>query len=106
MSLKEAIALDKIWYGATSDGSFDAAQSADVHGRQVARQEPAVVDLHQEHRHRRPDHERRHRQRRPGAAGRELRRRRQHDLGDPIANASTTVRNKWLELDYAGLADA
>ena len=24
----------------------------------------------------------------------------------PIANASTTVRNKWQELDYAGLADA
>ena len=26
--------------------------------------------------------------------------------GDPIANGSTNVRNKWLELDYAGLADA
>ena len=26
--------------------------------------------------------------------------------GDPITNASTNVRNKWLELDYAGLADA
>ena len=24
----------------------------------------------------------------------------------PITNGSTTVRNKWLELDYAGLADA
>ncbi len=27
MSSKEAIALDKIWFGASSDGSFDAAQS-------------------------------------------------------------------------------
>ena len=26
--------------------------------------------------------------------------------GDPITNGSTDVRNKWLELDYAGLADA
>ena len=26
--------------------------------------------------------------------------------GDPITNGSTNVRNKWLELDYAGLADA
>ena len=46
------------------------------------------------------------RQRRLGAAGRQLRRRRQHDIGDPITNGSTNVRNKWLELDYAGLADA
>ena len=30
MSLKEANALNRIWYGATSDGSFDAAQSADA----------------------------------------------------------------------------
>ncbi len=27
MNLKEAIALDKIWFGATADGSFDAAQT-------------------------------------------------------------------------------
>ena len=26
--------------------------------------------------------------------------------GEPITNASTNVRNKWRELDYAGLADA
>jgi hypothetical protein len=29
MNLKEANALNRIWYGATSDGSFDAAQSAE-----------------------------------------------------------------------------
>ena len=29
MSLKEATALDKIWYGATSDGSWDPNQSVD-----------------------------------------------------------------------------
>ena len=30
MSSKEANALNRIWYGATSDGSFDAAQSAEA----------------------------------------------------------------------------
>ena len=29
MSVKEATALNKIWFGATADGSFDAAQSRD-----------------------------------------------------------------------------
>src|SRR4051812_7858440 len=32
MSEKEAIALDKIWYGPTTDGSFNAAQSAAERG--------------------------------------------------------------------------
>ena len=30
MNSKEANALNRIWYGATSDGSFDAAQSAEA----------------------------------------------------------------------------
>ncbi len=49
--------------------------------RQIARQEPALVDVHQEHGHRQPDHQRLFLRRRLGAAGRQLRRRRQHGVG-------------------------
>ena len=75
--------------------------------RQIARQEPALVDVHQEHRHRQSDHERRL----PTASRWRCRTSATPPdastaSGDPITNASTDVRNKWLELDYAGLADA
>ena len=106
MSLKEANALNRIWYGATSDGSFDAAQSADARsGKSLGKNQLwwtftkstgianlitsassygvalALQDVSYA----------------PDAST---------SSGEPITNVSTNVRNKWLELDYAGLADA
>jgi Tannase and feruloyl esterase len=106
MSAKEATALNKIWYGATSDGSFDANQSADsrsgkalgprqlwwtftrgsgIGGTVTGAGADNVALAMQDVRY---------------AADATTSR------GAPILNASTTVRNKWMELDYAGLADA
>ena len=82
LSAKEATALNKIWYGETSDGSFDAAQTPDSPQRQGARRQAGVVDLYPRHRHRRPDHQRRHRQPCARTAGRQLRRRRQRHILD------------------------
>ncbi|KRQ94329.1 hypothetical protein CQ12_18330 [Bradyrhizobium jicamae] len=106
MSLKEANALNRIWYGATSDGSFDAAQSAGARsGKSLGKNQLwwtftkstaignlitsassygvalALQDVGYA----------------PDAST---------SSGEPITNASTNARNKWLELDYAGLADA
>jgi pimeloyl-ACP methyl ester carboxylesterase len=106
MSLKEANALNRIWYGATSDGSFDAVQSADARsgkslgknqlwwtftkstaiGNLITSASSYGVALALQDVSYAPD---------ATTAS-----------GDPITNASTNVRNKWLELDYAGLADA
>jgi feruloyl esterase len=106
MSLKEANALNRIWYGATSDGSFDAAQSADARsgkslgknqlwwtftkstaiGNQITSASSYGVALALQDVSYAPD---------ASTAS-----------GDPITNGSTGVRNKWLELDYAGLAGA
>ena len=106
MSLKEANALNRIWYGATSDGGFDAAQSADARsgkslgkdqlwwtftkstaiGNLITSASSYGVALALQDVSYAPD---------ATTAS-----------GDPITNASTNVRNKWLELDYAGLADA
>ena len=106
MSLKEANALNRIWYGATSDGSFDAAQSADARsgkslgknqlwwtftkstaiGNLITSASSYGVALALQDVSYAPD---------ASTAS-----------GDPITNASTNVRNKWLEMDYAGLADA
>jgi hypothetical protein len=106
MSLKEANALNRIWYGATSDGSFDAAQSAEARsgkslgknhlwwtftkstaiGSQITSASSYGVALALQDVSYSPD---------ASTAS-----------GDPISNGSTSVRNKWLELDYAGLADA
>lgn len=106
MSAKEATALNKIWYGATSDGSWDAAQTADARSGKAlgARQlwwafprSAAIGGLI------------------TGASADNLALALQ-DLryaadastsnAPPVRNASTTVRNKWLELDYAGLGNA
>ena len=106
MSLKEAIALDKIWFGPTPDGSFDAAQSPDsrggkslgknqiwwtfakgtaVGGQITSANTDSVAQALQDVRY---------------AA----------DTGAtsaiPITNGSTSERNKWQELSYAALADA
>jgi feruloyl esterase len=106
MTLKEANALNRIWFGATSDGSFDAAQSAEARsgkslgknqlwwtftrstaiGGQITNASSLGVALALQDVSYAPD---------ASTAS-----------GDPITNASTDVRNKWRELDYAGLADA
>ncbi|MDB5505170.1 MAG: tannase/feruloyl esterase family alpha/beta hydrolase [Tardiphaga sp.] len=105
MSLKEAIALDKIWFGATVDGSFDPTQtpasrggkslgagqlwwtftkgtaigllitSASTDGTAMALQDVGYAA--------------------DASATSAI----------PITNASTAVRNKWQQLDYRGLAD-
>ena len=106
MSPKEANALNRIWYGATSDGSFDAAQSAEARsgkslgknqlwwtftkstaiGGQITNASSLGVALALQDVSYAPD---------ASTAS-----------GDPITNVSTDVRNKWRELDYAGLANA
>jgi feruloyl esterase len=106
MSAQEAIALDKIWYGATRDGNFDAAQSRDARsgkalghnqmwwaftrGTAIVNQiKSASTDS-------------------VALALQDVRY--AADAGAtsaiPITNGSTDTRNKWLELDYAGLAGA
>ena len=106
MSLKEAIALNKIWFGATRDGSFDAAQSPDSRsGKSLGKNHlwwtftkgTAIADkitsasadnlalVLQDVRY---------------AADAST------TSAIAITNGSTSVRNKWLELDYAALADA
>jgi len=106
MSAKEALALDKIWFGATADGSFDAAQTSDSRGGKSlgtgqlwwsftrgtaigslitsAATDSVAVAL-QDVRY---------------AADAST------TSSIPITNGSTTIRNKWLELDYRGLAEA
>ena len=106
MSLKEANALNRIWYGATSDGSFDAAQSAEARsGKSLGKNQLWWTFT------------------KSTAIGSQITSASSYGValalqdvsyaadastasGDPITNASTNVRNKWLELDYAGLADA
>jgi feruloyl esterase len=105
MSLKEAIALDKIWFGATADGSFDAAQTPDSRGGKSLGNGQLWWTFTK------------------GTAIGTLITSASTDnvalaLQDvsyaadanttssiPIMNGSTTARNKWLELDYRGLAD-
>ena len=106
MSAKEATALDRIWFGATADGSFDARQTADsrsgkslgkgqlwwtfTRGTAIgslitsASTDPVALAL-QDVRYA------------ADASATSL---------IPITNGSTASRNKWLELDYRGLADA
>ena len=106
MSLKEATALNKIWYGATSDGSWDPHQSVDsrsgkslgvkqtwwtftkssaIGGQITSAATDSVALALQDVRY---------------AADAST------TSAIPITNSSTAVRNKWLELDYAGLAEA
>ena len=106
MSLKEANALNRIWFGITPDGSFDAAQTPDSRsGKSLGKNQLWWTFT------------------RSTAIGGQITSagtdnvalalqdvRYAADAGAtsavPITNASTTERNKWLELDYAGLADA
>jgi feruloyl esterase len=105
MSAKEAVALDKIWFGATADGSYDAAQSpASRGGKSLGKNQiwwtftrgTAIGGL-------------------ITSASTDQVSLTLQDVGYaadagttsniPIANSSTTVRNKWRDLDYATLAD-
>jgi hypothetical protein len=106
MSVKEARALGKIWFGPTSDGSVDAAQTTDDRsgkslgarqlwwaftrstaiGGQITSAGTDNVALALQDVSYAAD---------VGATS-----------ASPIVNGSTPVRNRWLELDYAGLADA
>jgi hypothetical protein len=106
MNLKEANALNRIWFGATSDGSFDIAQRADARsGKSLGKNQlwwtftkstgigGQITSA--------------------GADNVALALQDVSYAADasatsaiPITNASTSVRNKWMELDYAGLAAA
>jgi feruloyl esterase len=106
LSTKEAMALNKIWYGLTPDGSFDNAQTPEARsgkalgakqvwwtftrgtaiGGQITSAGTDSVALALQDVSYAAD----------ASATSAI----------PISNGSTTVRNKWLELDYAGLADA
>jgi hypothetical protein len=106
MSEKEAIALDKIWYGPTTDGSFNAAQSAAERGGKLLAENQVWWTFT-----------------RGTAIGGNITSAATDNLAlamqdvsyaadasttssIPITNASTSARNKWRELDYAGLAEA
>ncbi len=106
MSLKEAIALDKIWFGATADGSFDAGQTPDSRGGKS----PGTGQLWWTFT-------------RGTAIGSLITSATTDNLAlavqdvryaadasttssIPITNESTKERNKWLEHDYRGLAAA
>jgi len=106
MSLKEATALNMIWYGATADGSWDANQSMEsrsgkslgakqvwwtftkgtaIGGQITSASTDNVALAQQDVRY---------------AADASV------TSAIPITNTSTAVRNKWMELDYAALAEA
>ena len=106
MSLKEANALNRIWSGATSDGSFDAAQSTEARsGKSLGKNQLWWTFT------------------KSTAIGGQITSAGADNLAlglqdvsytadanatsaVPITNASTGVRNKWLQLDYASFADA
>jgi Tannase and feruloyl esterase len=108
MSLKEATALNKIWFGPSGNGSFDVAQSVDSRsGKSLS---PGQVwwaftrgtALAGQIKSASTDNVALALQDVSYAA----------DASAisppviPITNSSTTARNKWLELDYAKLAEA
>jgi hypothetical protein len=106
MSPKEANALNRIWFGASRDGSFDAAQTPDSRsGKSLGSNQVWWTFT------------------RGTAIGGQITSastdnlalalqdvRYAADAGAtsaiPITNGSTGIRNKWLELDYAALANA
>jgi len=106
MSAKEATALNKIWYGVTPDGSVDIAQTPDSRsGKSLGAKQVWWTFT------------------RGTAIGGQITSAGTDNLAlglqdvsyaadasatsaIPISNGSTSVRNKWLELDYSGLADA
>jgi feruloyl esterase len=106
MSAKEAKALDRIWYGATRDGVFDPEQTRDARGGKSLGKNQMWWTFT-----------------RGTAISGQIKSASTDNvalaLGDvryaadagatsaiPITNGSAAIRNKWLELDYAALADA
>ncbi|AMA56833.1 tannase/feruloyl esterase family alpha/beta hydrolase [Bradyrhizobium sp. CCGE-LA001] len=106
MNVSEARALGKSWYGATRDGSVDTAQTRDpLSGKSLGNARlwwtftrgTAITSVIK-------------------SASTDSLALALQDVryaadasatsSIPIANGSTSVRNKWLELDYAGVADA
>jgi hypothetical protein len=106
LSVKEAGALNRIWYGATRDGSWDANQSAAGRsGKALGAQQiwwavPRGAALGGQITSASADN--------VALALQDVRYAADASATSaiPITNASTRVRNKWMELDYAGLADA
>ena len=106
MTLKEAEALNKIWYGATIDGSYDPDQTAEARGGKAlgAKQlwwpfarGTAISGLI------------------TGASADAVALALQDvsyaasasaTASIPFANSSTVTRDRWKELDYSGLTDA
>ncbi|MDM0041215.1 tannase/feruloyl esterase family alpha/beta hydrolase [Variovorax sp. J22G21] len=107
MSAKEAVALNKIWYGPTRDGSYDPAQTTDGRAGRVlgskqlwwapTRGSSLSTQI-------------------TSVAGSDTLALAMQDVayaaaapaasGIPITNTSTTVRNRWRELTLPGYAEA
>jgi Tannase and feruloyl esterase len=106
MTSKEADALNKIWYGATTDGSYDANQTADARSgtalgsKQLWWTFPRGSNVSGLITSAGADNVALQLQDVSYAADAST------TTAIPIVNASTSVRNKWAELTYAGLADA
>ncbi len=108
MSLKEATALNKLWYGPTSDGSFDPAQSAEsrsgksLGSRQLWWTFTRGTAFSNQIKSAFADQVALALQDVSYAADANA----ISPPALPIMNGSTSVRNRWLELNYTGLADA
>jgi feruloyl esterase len=108
MNLKEATALNKIWFGATADGSFDATENVNSRSgkslgtRQLWWAFTKGTAIGGQIKSASTDH--------VALALQDVRFAADASTisppAIPITNSSTSVRNKWMELDYAGLADA
>jgi hypothetical protein len=107
MNTKEATALDKIWYGATDDGSFNGSEDAATRGGKKLGAhriwwaftrgtglKTAITSAGGDN---------------LALAMQDVRYASSPEIAKPgiaISNSSTDVRNKWMELDYGGLAKA
>jgi hypothetical protein len=106
MSAKEATTLNKIWYGATSDGSWDPAQSTDgragkaLGARQLWWGFPRSAAIGGQITNAGTDN--------LAIALQDLRYAADASAtsGPTLVNGATPLRNKWAELDAAGLANA
>jgi pimeloyl-ACP methyl ester carboxylesterase len=106
MNAKEAKALDKIWYGAARDGNFDAAQTRDARsGKSLGNNQiwwafTRGTAITNQIKSASTDN--------LALALQDVRYAADSSATSaiPVTNGSTTIRNKWLDLDYAGVADA
>jgi pimeloyl-ACP methyl ester carboxylesterase len=109
VTAKEAVVIDKIWYGATNDGSYESnppgdvrtgkrlgakqlwwpyTRGADVGGLITSPGTDSLALVNQD------------------ASYASSLRASYTSAGGKFVNASTSVRDKWTQLSYAGLADA